>query len=334
MVSRLSIKHKFHPAVAGVLIAMLILAACTPAQVGSTAGTLAAAAPTTASSYYAQPTQAVPVTGDSTPEAAATAIPTEAVTATPVAAASPAADDSAELKVSQTAELGSFLVDQNGKTLYLFTKDEPGVSNCAGECLVNWPPYKTVKPPKADDGVDQAKLGTITLADGSLQVTYNGWPLYYFIGDQKAGDVAGQNVGEVWFVVPPTGEASATGSSTTSVTASASDDSAEIKVSQTDALGKFLVSGGGLTLYTFSKDKPGVSNCSGQCLVNWPPFLTGKAPKADDGVDQSKLGTIKLADGSLQVTYNQMPLYYFIGDKNPGDVNGQNVGGVWFVQAP
>jgi len=82
------------------------------------------------------------------------------------------------------------------------------------------------------------------------------------------------------------------------------------------------------------QDNPGVSACEGQCLQNWPPVLTEKSPKADDGVDASKLGTLTREDGSIQVTYNEMPLYYYSGDLNPGDTNGQNVGGVWFVIAP
>ncbi len=107
----------------------------------------------------------------------------------------------------------------------------------------------------------------------------------------------------------------------------------EIKVASNATLGKFLTDEKGMTLYLFTKDTPGVSNCSGKCLTAWPPLLTGGAPRADDGV-VGKLGTITLADGTLQVTYNDMPLYYYISDVAPGDTVGQNVGGVWFVVAP
>lgn len=107
-----------------------------------------------------------------------------------------------EIKVSSNATLGKFLVDEDGMTLYLFTKDTPGVSNCTGSCLTAWPPLLTIGNPRADDGV-VGKLGTITLADGSLQVTYNDMPLYYYISDVSPGDTVGQNVGGVWFVVAP-----------------------------------------------------------------------------------------------------------------------------------
>lgn len=107
----------------------------------------------------------------------------------------------------------------------------------------------------------------------------------------------------------------------------------EIKVSTKEGLGTFLVDEKGMTLYLFTKDTPGVSNCSGSCLTAWPPLLTSDEPRADDGVT-GKLGTITRDDGSLQVTYNDMPLYYYVTDVKPGDTTGQDVGGVWFVVAP
>ena len=96
----------------------------------------------------------------------------------------------------------TILTDATGMTLYMFTKDEPSLSNCYDQCAVNWPPLMT-------DGVltgpDAAVggLGTTTRQDGGLQVTYNGMPLYYWINDHKPGDTTGQNVGGVWFVVNP-----------------------------------------------------------------------------------------------------------------------------------
>jgi len=107
-----------------------------------------------------------------------------------------------EIKVSSSTDLGDFLVDEKGMTLYLFTKDTPGVSNCSGSCLTAWPPLLTTDEPRAGDGVT-GKLGTITRDDGSLQVTYNDMPLYYYVTDVKPGDTTGQDVGGVWFVVAP-----------------------------------------------------------------------------------------------------------------------------------
>jgi len=101
--------------------------------------------------------------------------------------------------------LGTFLVDGDGRTLYLFTVDEPGVSNCDEACLQAWPPLLTAGAPAAAGSADAALLGTLTRDDGTLQVTYAGWPLYLFAADAAPGDVNGQGVNDVWFVVAPDG---------------------------------------------------------------------------------------------------------------------------------
>lgn len=109
----------------------------------------------------------------------------------------------AEIMVSES-DLGPILVDAEGMTLYLFTQDSPGTSVCEGECLANWPPL--VGEPQAGEGVDEALLGSIERSDGTVQATYNDWPLYYFIQDAAPGDITGQGVNEVWWVVSPDGE--------------------------------------------------------------------------------------------------------------------------------
>jgi RNA polymerase sigma factor (sigma-70 family) len=108
--------------------------------------------------------------------------------------------------LAEDPTLGSFLADDKGMTLYLFTKDEPNVSNCYDQCEANWPVLHTEGAPQAGEGVDASLLGTTTRTDGATQVTYNGWPLYYYIKDMQPGDVTGQDVGEVWYVISPAGE--------------------------------------------------------------------------------------------------------------------------------
>ena len=101
--------------------------------------------------------------------------------------------------------------------------------------------------------------------------------------------------------------------------------------------GKVLFDGRGRALYLFKRDKSSRSTCSGACAKAWPPFLTTKAPKAAAGARASLIATTKRADGTLQVTYAGHPLYYFSGDKKPGQINCQNVvnfGGRWLVVAP
>jgi predicted lipoprotein with Yx(FWY)xxD motif len=101
-------------------------------------------------------------------------------------------------------DLGKILVDGKGMTLYMFTKDSPGTSTCEGDCLVAWPPLKGT--PTAGQGVDKSLLGTTERSDGTVQATYNDWPLYYWQNDTAPGDTTGQNVNEVWFVLGPDGE--------------------------------------------------------------------------------------------------------------------------------
>ena len=104
-----------------------------------------------------------------------------------------------------STDLGDVLVDAEGMTLYLFTPDEQGESTCYDDCAAAWPPATVDGEPSAGNGADAALLGTTERGDGSVQVTYDGWPLYLWQGDQQPGDVTGQNVNEVWFVVAPDG---------------------------------------------------------------------------------------------------------------------------------
>jgi len=233
-------------------------------------------------------------------------------------------------------------VDEKGMTLYLFTKDTPNTSNCYDKCATAWPPLLTTGKAVSGDGIDASKLGTTTRKDGSVQVTYNSWPLYYFAKDKAAGDVTGQDVGSVWFVVSPAGEKiesaaqatepAATEPATAAATsASAAAGAAMVNLGKDDKLGSFLVDDKGMSLYLFTKDTPNTSVCYDKCAAAWPPLLTTGAPVAGQGVDTSKFGTTTRQDGSMQVTYNGWPLYYFAKDKAPGDVTGQGVGDVWFV---
>jgi predicted lipoprotein with Yx(FWY)xxD motif len=211
-------------------------------------------------------------------------------------------------------ELGSVLVGPTGMTLYIFNNDEPGVSNCVDQCAENWPPLTVESADGLVPGLYlQGELGTIERADGSLQVTYNGWPLYYWKDDAAIGDATGEGVGDVWWTVVPE----------------------TVALSSGGDLGDFLTSFDGMTLYTFTNDAEGVSNCADECATNWPPFtlLEGERVAAPAGVE-GELGTIERADGSIQVTYNGWPLYFWKDDAAPGDTLGQGLGDVWFVAAP
>jgi predicted lipoprotein with Yx(FWY)xxD motif len=104
---------------------------------------------------------------------------------------------------------GNYLVDGKGRTLYLFQKDARNKSRCAGDCAVDWPPLLTTGKPKVSGLVRKSLLGTTTRRDGSKQVTYNGHPVYHYIGDVTAGDMNGQGIsafGARWYAVTPSGK--------------------------------------------------------------------------------------------------------------------------------
>jgi predicted lipoprotein with Yx(FWY)xxD motif len=104
------------------------------------------------------------------------------------------------LKTTTKEQVGTFLVDANGMTLYIFDNDkDPGKSTCSGGCARAWPPYA----PKAGDPAPVAPLSIIMRDDGSKQYAYKGKPLYYFRRDKEPGDTTGHGAGDRWWVVKP-----------------------------------------------------------------------------------------------------------------------------------
>jgi len=101
--------------------------------------------------------------------------------------------------------------------------------------------------------------------------------------------------------------------------------------------GRVLYDSKGFVLYAFTHDPKGKSACTGACAAAWPPFLVKRTPGAGTGARSTLLGTTRRADGTLQVTYRGRPLYYYVGDRNPGQILCQNVsefGGLWLVVHP
>jgi predicted lipoprotein with Yx(FWY)xxD motif len=100
------------------------------------------------------------------------------------------------------------------------------------------------------------------------------------------------------------------------------------------SFGRILFDGRGFVLYGFTRDPRGKSVCSGACARAWPPYVVNSTPRAGVGAAARLVGTTRRKDGSLQVTYAGHPLYYYVGDRRPGQILCQNVtefGGVWRV---
>jgi predicted lipoprotein with Yx(FWY)xxD motif len=134
-------------------------------------------------------------------------------TSAPTATESPTGDDAtaagaAALATETDDELGEFLVDNDGMTLYLFTTDTDGTSTCYDECASVWPPLLTdTEDVTASGSVDASLIGTVERTDGTVQVTYKDQPLYYFADDEEPGETDGQGLNGVWYVVNPDGSA-------------------------------------------------------------------------------------------------------------------------------
>ena|SRR5579859_7151305 len=240
--------------------------------------------------------------------------------ASPAFAQTPAATQSASsgplVTVGTTPDFPKILVGDKGMTLYMFSADSYNNSTCVDKCAQAWPPLtvKSADQLTSADGIP-GTFGTFARPDGSLQVTYNGMPLYYWFRDKKAGDTTGNRVTRNWWVVPP----------------------ATVAIEYNAKLGRILSGPNGMTVYMFKKDSAGTttSACTGNCATTWPAVTVKSADALVPGVNlPGKFATIKRDDGSLQVTYNGWPLYNFAKDQALGDANGEAVGNSWYTIVP
>jgi predicted lipoprotein with Yx(FWY)xxD motif len=226
----------------------------------------------------------------------------------------------ANVSLQSNASLGNYLVSADGRTLYYFALDVPAaggqaaVSNCNANCLPFWPIFH-VDAAAVGTGLNAADFAELVRPDGAKQTTYKGWPLYFFAGDQKAGDTLGDNLGEprptdLWFVIK------------------APFYSALI-MTKDGGPAEYLADPAGRTLYVDAQDTvtPGsdpVSNCTGACLTTWPVFAAADGSRPT-GIDTAKLTTFTRADGAKQSAFDGHPLYYFVGDTLPGQTNGRGI---------
>lgn len=122
-------------------------------------------------------------------------------------------EQQASLQVAEKEPFGKYITDAQGRALYMFTSDKKDAkeSTCYDQCAQAWPPLtvQAGQQPQLGAQIDQKLVGSFERKDGKQQVTYNGWPLYYFTQDTGAGQVAGQDkkgFGGEWYVMAPSGE--------------------------------------------------------------------------------------------------------------------------------
>jgi len=126
----------------------------------------------------------------------------------PAAGSSASASTTGTVISTQAGSAGAFLTAGSGRAVYLWAKDGMNMSACTGACAAAWPPVPATGTLTATGGAKASDLGTITRSDGTKQVTYDGHPLYYFVGDSAAGQTNGQgsdNFGAKWWLVASSG---------------------------------------------------------------------------------------------------------------------------------
>ena len=251
--------------------------------------------------------------------------------ALPLVGRGAAAQEDSFLKVAQDPAVGSFLTDAEGRTLYLFTPDTtPGESTCYDDCAKAWPPLAPAEGMTLPAGVP-GELATIERTDGTQQVTYNDIPLYYYAKDDEPGDTYGQGLGGRWFIVAP---GATHGPYPVAPGEGTPVPAANLQIGFTEELGPFLTDAEGMTVYLFLKDETaGESACYDDCATAWPPVPAADGMMLPPGITGT-LSAIDRTDGSQQMTYNDIPLYYYAADTKPGDTTGQDVGDVWYVVNP
>lgn len=228
---------------------------------------------------------------------------------TPQPTAVPTTQPADTIKTADTT-LGKIIVDAQGKTLYYFANDiaSSGSSTCNGQCASLWPSF-SADSIKVSSPLDPADFGSITRSNGSKQTTYYGWPLYYYSGDVKSGDMNGENFLKVWYVIKP-------------------DES--VLISHSTNLGLYLTDTSGKTLYYFTKDTSGQSSCTGACITTWPPF-SADTVTAPSVLNAGSFSSVNRADGMKQTAFMGRPLYYYSADTKPGDLKGQGFNNLWYV---
>jgi predicted lipoprotein with Yx(FWY)xxD motif len=226
------------------------------------------------------------------------------------------------VRLSSNATFGNILTDSAGNTLYFYSPDAKGLSTCVNGCLAAWPSFYTPKL-TLDNGLADSDFSVIQRPDGSPQIAYKGWPLYYFAQDTKAGQINGDGLDNVWFVAKPDY------SVMLAVGALKGGDSLYFdslaQVSPTPVSTEYITDDRGNTLYNFKFDSAGLNKYTKSDFSNnaaWPIYQLTAVAKVPSVLNPANFVIINVY-GESQLTYKGWPLYYFEGD---GGVRGNTAG--------
>jgi uncharacterized surface protein with fasciclin (FAS1) repeats len=237
-----------------------------------------------------------------------------------------------DVKISQTMLFGNILTDSKGKTLYFFSNDAKGTSNCSGGCLNNWPVFYSADP-YIPAGLNSDDFGSIDRGEGVMQTTYKGWPLYYFINDSVPGLVNGNGVINKWFVAKPDYTIMLVDNQLVG------NDGINYMADYTpgDQVVQYLVDAYGNTIYTWKNDRNNRNRFTASDFSNngaWPVYEEEKivVPSTLSATDFDVIDVF----GTSQLTYKGWPLYFFGQDNMRGETKGVSAPqpGVWPVAVP
>lgn len=254
---------------------------------------------------------------------------------TPTPTPTPTPEENA-VRLRSDGTFGNMLTDSEGMSLYFFSPDAKGDSNCTDGCLTNWPVFYE-SDITLDDGLDADDFGAITRSDGDMQTTYKGWPLYYYASDNAEGNVNGDGVGSVWFVAKPDYSVMMARAQLLGRDRDGVETNLTVDYEPGDGDTFYMTDAFGNTLYGFINDRNGVNNFTREDFSNngvWPIFELelNQVPSILDAAD---FGSIDVF-GRQQLTYKGWPLYYFVQDEARGDNYGVGfpAPGVWPIVNP
>ncbi|MDW7693620.1 hypothetical protein R9C00_02605 [Flammeovirgaceae bacterium SG7u.111] len=236
-------------------------------------------------------------------------------------------DQAVKIQIISNGSFGNILVNQKNQSLYFFAGDVTGTSNCNGGCAEVWPPLVgEVNDMEFGGGLDKSDFSTTVREDGQKQITYKGWPLYYFSpeGDgelETPNEISGDGKNGVFYVGKP--------DYTVMLGRKSVTEGADPVI--------YLIDNLGVSLYESVKDETNVSNCNGGCAEVWPPFAGQENPIVPSTLSKTDFKIINREDGlGYQLTYKGSPLYHFTPDEQTrGNVKGQGgAGETFFVNEP
>ncbi len=232
-----------------------------------------------------------------------------------------------KLQIVNNSEFGYILVNEDNQSIYFFAGDVTGESNCNGGCADTWPAV-TGDPYDIELGgtLNRSDFASIYRADGTQQLTYKGWPLYYFSPEadgvlENPGETEGDGRGGLFHIAKP--------DYTILLGRQSVEDGQDAVV--------YLTDDRGVTLYRNTGDEENISNCNGGCAGVWPPFKAAPLvlPSSLNAYDFDSLN--REDDLGPQRSFKGSPLYFFSQDEEKmGSVLGQAGGPnqTFFVVAP